>query len=133
MPVVYSSSEKCGLNNFASYLDNLGLKYIVLHTEPRNCLKKEKNQAIKKSYPLYKPERYLSLSLSLLNKLRLTLIDPSHEMAFNPTLKMILNLYLYLKKTGDAPICVLLHPDMTEGIDLKFNPAVLYGTRRYFW
>jgi hypothetical protein len=117
LPLVYSCGGKekwsPGINIFAAFLERLGLKYIVLHPDSPN-LEAEKLRAINKIYPLYKNSEFF---------------DSLKDELFNSTADD--DVYTVLKNLIEAnpivkenPICVLIHADMTEGIDLKHNPAI---------
>lgn len=116
LPVVYSASDKSGSNLFAAYLESLGLKYILLHSEfDGTLLKREMDRGIKKSYPLFKNEQLAKFS----SKIASSIIDATAETSLNPN-----DYQEIIDISKESPICVIVHPDMTEGIDLKFNPAI---------
>jgi hypothetical protein len=116
LPVVYSTSDKAGSNLFAAYLESLGLKYILIHSEFDNTLlTREMNRSIKKSYPLFKNDQLAKFS----SKIGSSIIDATAKTSLNPN-----DYQEIIDISRESPICVIVHPDMTEGIDLKFNPAI---------
>jgi len=117
LPLVWScggvDKNSPGINVFAAFLNQLGLKYIVLHSDSK-YLEKEKLRAIKKIYPIYKNRSYLDILASKI------FLSTDNESCYD-SLKAIIDKNPALK---EHPICVLVHPEMTEGIDCKYNPAI---------
>jgi prefoldin subunit 5 len=114
LPFVYSTSDELGLNLFAYFLEKNGYKYKVLHElTPNESVTKD--ETIRKSYPIINLENNQAqkdmLSNFVNNNIINTLNDKRFEEQFSQQLK-------------SEPICVLLHPFKTEGIDAKFNPAI---------
>jgi hypothetical protein len=132
LPIVYSSSDLIGLNLFAAFLDNkLKLKpknedaikwknkpYLVLHDIDS---KSHQGEIQKKSFG----ETYRIMKLAggdvsrpvktIIKCLQLNIPIPSE-------LVNLFNIEFGLYK---EPLCMLLHPLMTEGFDAKFNPSVI--------
>lgn len=105
-----------GINIFAAFLNRLGLKYIVLHDqENKAVLRKEMIRAINKVYPLNKTRELIQLVQD-------SLFVSSNNQDLYPTILNFLNANPDLR---EHPVCVLIHPEMTEGIDCKHNPAIL--------
>ena len=127
LPLVYSCSDKLGINLFASYIKSYGFDFVILNKDDdkEERLEREKIRAVKKVYKLFP------------NDIRRTLIDAlssniysskksTFEELFTRVLEIINTLpeEIRLSIVKD-PICVFLTPDMTEGLDCKFNPAIL--------
>jgi hypothetical protein len=115
LPFVYSTSDVMGLNLFAYFLERNGFKYVVLHEDTRKDLEAPTlRSAINTVYPLRKQAR----------------------VAGEDPITMLLTVLLHQETavnwdviraafpTGDEPICVLLHPFRTEGIDAKHTPSI---------
>ncbi len=119
LPFVYSISEFMGLNNFAMYLSMLGLKYELLH-ENDNNIASVNNRVLEHAYPLVElPDR------EKLAKLILKLHSTGDVDAQTRLFDVILNAIIQMPIFKEHPICILLHPNITEGIDGKYNPAIL--------
>ena len=136
LPFVYSSSDVVGLNLFARYLDQKGFKYKIMHDESPDSIKASEeaiqtNYRIKHinegdAYDYYlkyikKDTEYISkqdqggTDLAQQREAVNTILNPKEEPEWVKN----------VKKTGD-PICILLHPFKTEGIDGKYNPAIFF-------
>ena len=136
LPFVYSSSDVVGLNLFARYLDQKGFKYKIMHDESPDSIKASEeaiqtNYRIKHinegdAYDYYlkyikKDTEYISKQDQGGNDLVQqreavnTILNPKEEPGWVKN----------VKETGD-PICILLHPFKTEGIDGKYNPAIFF-------
>ncbi len=114
LPLVWSSNEIAGINLFAVFLESLGFKYIVLHAEAeKDVLEREKRRGLSRTYPLAEQ--------SVRNEFK-NLMTQIERGDFVDILAEINKLKEKVDKND--PICVLLHADMTEGIDCKFNPAI---------
>jgi hypothetical protein len=99
LPIVYSTSDKLGLDIFASYLTTRGFKYILLHDAVDKNIKDEIVDEGRKPYTLNKTMvNYEEIKKKV------------HEDTVEPL--------------NDEPICVLLHKEITEGVDFKYNPAI---------
>ena len=114
LPFVYSTSDELGLNLFAYFLEKNGYKYKVLHElTPNESIAKD--ETIRKSYPIINlesnPDDKKLLADFFVNNIIYDLNDKTFETKLATSLKA-------------EPICVLLHPFKTEGIDAKFNPAI---------
>jgi hypothetical protein len=114
LPFVYSISDELGLNLFAYFLEKRGYKYKVLHELSANE-SAEKRETIKRSYPIINVEgneelKTMQFNFFLQNIVH-TLDNKEFEERFGQELRA-------------EPICVLLHPFKTEGIDAKYNPAI---------
>ena len=110
LPIVYSTSDEYGLGLFAIYLKTLELDYLLLHDEDGSDFKNSVVEICQKSHEL--------------NKL------PDHS---QDNLKRLFDTILSYVKTKDTAsikrlvtgkLCILLHKEITEGIDLKYNPAI---------
>ena len=117
LPFVYSISDEMGLNLFAYFLEKKGYKFKVLHELTRDE-SEEKKQTIKRSYSIINTERNPAhktlLQNFFLKNIVHSLNDEEFERTFAPQ----------LKGPDAEPICVLLHPFKTEGIDAKYTPAI---------
>jgi len=122
LPVVHSTSENVGANLFAEYIKSLGFDYIVLDKDADDTvLDREKVRAIKKVYPrFHNPKGALNVLNELLYETDITKLRDGIN-------KFIAQIRRDEPGTlfNEVPICVILTPDMTEGIDLKYNPAIL--------
>ena len=129
LPLVWSCGSKKeipGAQLFAYFLTKLGLKYTVIHSDNRNSevQKLQKEKALKYVYPIFKEEEEL---LQLLQNrffadLENTLVNKAQDNAYEAIRAFVHNHRGYF---DNNPICVLLHSDMTEGIDCKHNPAIM--------
>ena len=123
LPVVHSTSDVCGANLFAEYIKSLGFDYIVLDKDvlDSEVLEREKVRAIKKVYPRFEN------SDGALQELNELLYETDINKLREGLNTFIAKIKLSEPRTifNEVPICVILTPDMTEGIDLKYNPAIL--------
>jgi len=118
LPFVYSISDDIGLNLFAYFLKMKGYKFKVLHELTTNETT-AKDETIKKSYPIINlegdnevaKENKKKLANFFVNNIVHSFNDDSFAEEFSVQLKA-------------EPICILLHPFKTEGIDAKYNPAI---------
>jgi hypothetical protein len=129
LPVVHSTSDVCGANLFAEYIKSLGFDYIVLDKDEPDgqVLEREKVRAIKKVYPRFHNPK---AALDVLNKLLYETDITKLRDGINKFIAQIRQEARNRRVEPDTifnevPICVILTPDMTEGIDLKYNPAIL--------
>ena len=127
LPLVYSCSEKMGLNLFASFLNSLGFTYVVLQKsdDSGRRLEREKIRATKKTYKMYPPNIKQNIITEITNKI--LHVGNSDTKELIDTILNIINASPVELRNEilSTPLCVLLTPDMTEGIDCKFNPAIL--------
>ncbi len=129
LPLVWSIGGKeykqpfPGINVFAEFLNSLNLQYIVLHTDPGTdlrhdrfkILEREKKRVINKTYSIIKNEQYLRL-----------LVSDIYKNTTNPEFMIkILELIELFPDLTREPLCALIDPEMTEGIDCKHNPAIM--------
>lgn len=122
LPVVHSTSDVCGANLFAEYIKSLGFDYIVLDKDANDeVLEREKVRAIKKVYPRFEN------SEGALEELNELLYETDRNKLREGLNTFIARIRVSQPGTNlnEVPICVILTPDMTEGIDLKYNPAIL--------
>ena len=132
LPIVYSSSDLIGLNLFAAFLDNkLKLKpkdedainkwknkpYLVLHDMDSKSHQGEiQKKSFGETYKIMKlPGDIKNIVKTIIKCLQLNIPIPSN-------LVNLFNIEFGLYK---EPLCMLLHPLMTEGFDAKFNPSVI--------
>lgn len=122
LPVVHSTSDVCGANLFAEYIKSLGFDYIILDKDANDeVLEREKVRAIKKVYPRFENSEG---ALEELNELLYETDRNKLREGLNTFIIRIMDSQPGTK-FNEVPICVILTPDMTEGIDLKYNPAIL--------
>ncbi len=121
LPFVYSISEFMGLNNFAVFLSMYGLKYELLHTEDNNinAVKKRINNA----YPLISRDGS-NLREACIREIN-DLFSTDNIDAQIHKLDSIIERFISIEEFTKYPICILLHPDLTEGINGTYNPAIL--------
>ena len=122
LPLVYSTSDTFGLNLFATYLEKKGFKYILLHDLfPQSITEREQQRALKKVYKLVTggdapgttgPRKEM---MQKLKEIMFTNDTTTYADKMNALLQTI---------DKSEPICILLHPDITEGVDAKHNPAI---------
>jgi len=113
LPFVYSSSDELGLNLFAQFLNQKGLKYLVLHESTADETEVKK-LAIDTTYSIINmedPSKKKELSQFFLENI-------VHDFDNVEFFKK------YYLKFISEPICVLLHPLKTEGINAKYTPAI---------
>ncbi len=98
LPVVYSYNEDFGLALFANYLESQGKKYILV------------SKLQEKVAP-----KFHKLQLSSGEKTFDDLLEYNKYMGFEMT----------YQGNPEDPVCVLIDPTMTEGLNAKYNPAIL--------
>lgn len=128
LPFVYSTSDVFGLNLFGSYLNKLGFRYITLHDEDNAAANAENLKAATEfSWKLLKRGVHLKGEIkdeNIKDFVMLNLIgmeeDPKYRIKFED----------FLTEDGkkllkEEPLCILLHPFKTEGVNGKHNPAII--------
>ena len=146
LPIVYSTSDILGLGPFAVYLESLGFQYIVLHdVSSKATLDREQRRALQKVYPLHgttqEKKQVAGTGPGTANPIAKFVdyvsIDKDKRGDLEKEIKEFLmespSIDKFKKKVEDlakkidkdAPLCVLLHPDITEGVDAKHNPAII--------
>jgi hypothetical protein len=130
LPIVYSSSDLIGLNLFAAFLENkLKLKpenkespewknkpYLVLHDMDSKSHQGEiQKNSFGRTYKIMKLAIVSNHIKTIIRCLQLNKPIP-HE---------IVNIFNTEFNLYKEPLCMLLHPLMTEGFDAKFNPSVI--------
>ncbi len=119
LPLVYSTSDVIGLNLFAAFLKKKKINYIILHDDAKkNNLELMKTLSFSAAYPRfnlnstkqeYTPDKILSHLVKCLQE------NVKIEEGVMKTL---------IRSLNKRPLCILLHPLMTEGLDAKYNPAI---------
>ena len=146
LPLVYSSAEEMGIGAFAIYLESLGFKYIVLHDlSPGKVKEREQKRGLEKTYKIYGVEeneivedipntarkvvkRTVTFDNAGKDKRKQIINDILQFMLKSPNTEEFwhfLESYIVPLIDKSEPICLLLHPDITEGVDAKHNPAIL--------
>ena len=121
LPLVYSCTDEVGGNLFGAFLNSWGLKYIVLNGNNNN-LNKEKARLTKRCYPLFTDQAIRAKEASYnLDNLIWDIVSTISTIDINAYTALFDKLKRYF---DNQPICAILHPDMTEGLDCKFNPAI---------
>ena len=132
LPIVYSSSDLIGLNLFAAFLDNKlkltsqnkepfewkNKPYLVLHDIDNKSHQGDiQKNSFGKTYKIMKKDKDPTVHLikTIIRCLQLNKQIP-HE---------IVNIFNTEFNLYKEPLCMLLHPLMTEGFDAKFNPSVI--------
>jgi len=116
LPIVWSCSVEMGLNNFGFWLSELGFKYITLHPDHPGY-KNELKRGLNRVYPLMKKEDTETIKQKFLNEFFASQSSIDTD-ALIEYFKSIPNITKY-------PICVLLHPELVEGVDCVYNPSLL--------
>ncbi|MCJ7800907.1 MAG: hypothetical protein MUP82_00950 [Candidatus Marinimicrobia bacterium] len=123
LPFVYSTSDSLGLNLFAMYLQKFKIKYTCLHDIDPSYNAQIKN-SIKTAYKVNIIDNSLQEDREDLWKkwIETYVFDTNYY-----STKNMLEAFYKVFGDDDAkdPICVLLHPFKTEGIDGKYNPAII--------
>jgi hypothetical protein len=126
LPVVYSNFNKRGMETFSAYLTSQGFNHIVLHTKAPLEIRRKRIQEAQRSYP--------KTPISLTNLKNQPGIFTTITSAFtenkgkgwpnlsNPEVVKLVSDY---SKLADNPVCVLVHPDLQEGLDLKYNEVMI--------
>jgi hypothetical protein len=125
LPFVYSCSDDLGLNLFAWYLKKKGFKYTNLHDIHPNY-DNQRDKSLKQTYPILTIDddefRKKELDTWIINNVikysenNIDTVITNFKAVFAPAeIKRVLL---------DEPICILLHPFKTEGVDGKYNPAI---------
>jgi len=136
LPFVYSSSDVVGLNLFAKYLDGKGFKYKIMHDESPDSMRASE-EAIQTNYKINHINERDAYDYYLKNIKKDTeyIANQRIEGAESADQRVSVNNILnpvdvpeWVKSIKDAghPICILLHPFKTEGIDGKYNPAIFF-------
>uniref|UniRef100_A0A6C0LXM9 Helicase ATP-binding domain-containing protein n=1 Tax=viral metagenome TaxID=1070528 RepID=A0A6C0LXM9_9ZZZZ len=138
LPFVYSSSDVVGLNLFAKYLDGKGFKYKIMHDESPDSMRASE-EAIQTNYsikPINERDAYdyylknIKKDAEYIANHRIEGDAPADQRVsvfnlLNPNDDVAPAWVTSIKDAGD-PICILLHPFKTEGIDGKYNPAIFF-------
>lgn len=96
LPLVYSYTEDYGLSLFCVFLKSKGYKYVLCHTnQTPDELEKRINETKSKD------------------------ITTGNITVRNPGFRPIDD-----SNKDSVPLCVLIHPSMTEGYDFVYNPAI---------
>jgi hypothetical protein len=114
LPFVYSTSDELGLNLFAYFLNKRGYTCKILHELSPNE-SAVKNDTLKKTYPIINLENNPDGKRLLSDFFIKNIVHSFNDKTFEETYSQVLK---------REPICVLLHPFKTEGIDAKYNPAI---------
>jgi hypothetical protein len=122
LPFVYSCSDDLGLNLFAWYLKEKKFKYTNLHDIHPNY-KSQSEKSLKETYPVIKIEQNNKAAFDkwvIDNVIKYSGKDISLVIS---EFRNIVGDEVYNRIFND-PICILLHPFKTEGVDGKYNPAI---------
>jgi hypothetical protein len=115
LPLVWSCSVEMGLNNFGFWLSELGFKYITLHPDHAGY-KNELDRGLKRSYPLMEKQKTEEIKQRL-NKF--------FESQSSEDTDELIKYFLKIPNIRETPICILLHPDLVEGVDCVYNPSLI--------
>jgi len=130
LPIVYSTSDIFGLNLFASYLKEQGFNYIVLHDNySLSMSEREQERALKKVYKLIngkdgKRDKIIERLTTLATGKIIDITTRKERILTKEDYKEAMDYFKAIIDDKSEPICILLHPDITEGIDAKHNPAI---------
>lgn len=102
LPVVYSYTEDYGLGTFANYLTSKGYNYILI-----NKFQEKIGKTSSSNNSVYK-HTYEGKNYDLLEYNKLLAFDK-----------------VYYGQDSQEPICVLIDPTMTEGLNAKYNPCII--------
>ena len=136
LPFVYSSSDVVGLNLFAKYLDGKGFKYKIMHDESPDSMRASE-EAIQTNYsikPINERDAYdyylknIKKDAEYIANHRKEGDSPADQRVsvFNLLNPVVVPDWVTSIKDAGDPICILLHPFKTEGIDGKYNPAIFF-------
>jgi hypothetical protein len=123
LPFVYSISEFMGLNNFGMFLQKLGLTYIIDHDKDTNDRRNDKRRReLRTAYKLFDKETRIEIIKRIIENMPKIYAANQESYAI---LYDIVNIITRDRVHNQQPLCILLHPDKTEGIDGRFNPAII--------
>ena len=134
LPFVFSSSDEVGLNFFAKYLDNKGFNYLIMHDESKDAIKASLD-AIQTNYKITKIEesdaydfylKHIKQDAGYIEKKFITETNKANAITGAMSSPFTNEEWVKTLQKGDDPICILLHPFKTEGIDGKYNPAIFF-------
>jgi hypothetical protein len=113
LPLVYSYTEDYGIALFGAFLTSFGFKYILVHTSQKGI---PINERYKVEYEEYlSPDDKKLLNTKIQTEKIKDLLDFNKFLAFEA---------MYEKTNESGPLCVLLDPTMTEGLNATYNPAM---------
>lgn len=113
LPLVYSYTEDYGIALFGAFLTSIEYTYILIHTSQKGI---PINEIYKEEYKLYLSQNDIVLLESkIVNNKIIDLLDFNKFLAFEA---------MYEKVNDKGPLCVLLDPTMTEGLNATYNPAM---------
>jgi len=113
LPLVYSYTEDYGIALFGAFLTSLEFKYILVHTSQKGI---PINETYKAEY-----QEFLSEKDKVLLNSKITSGNIKDLLDFN---KFLAFEAMYEKANDEGPLCVLLDPTMTEGLNATYNPAM---------
>lgn len=118
LPLVYSNSDEMGVNLFVNFVKSVGFKSIVFHEEgDKFDIERGKEVAFKLVENMNR-ERFKNIIDEIIEDHSAKYLTPTKLFEILDKLSTYCS-YLY-----DDPICISLHPTMTEGINCKYNPAI---------
>ena len=130
LPVIYSNFEKQGMERFSAFLTSLNLFHIVIHKDQSIDKRGELMKEAKKPY-----ERWIAHDIDEESlKIELGFDDAalrravSAKLGFDPsyiTNEKITSIITQLKRVGNQPVCVIVHPDLQEGLDFALNEVMV--------
>ena len=130
LPVIYSNFEKQGMERFSAFLTSLNLFHIVIHKDQSIDERGELMKEAKKPY-----ERWIAHDIDEESlKIELGFDDAalrravSAKLGFDPshiTNDKIESIITLLKRIGNQPVCVIVHPDLQEGLDFALNEVMV--------
>ena len=113
LPLVYSYTEDYGTSLFGYYLSSKNFKYILVHTSQKGL---PINDGYKAEFEAFlSSEDKNTLKAKIVNKKIQDLLDFNKFLAFEA---------MYRYNDNKSPLCVLLDPTMTEGLNATYNPAM---------
>jgi hypothetical protein len=126
LPVVYSNFDKRGMETFSAFLTSQGFNHIVLHTQGPLDIRRKRIEEAKRAYKKTSIPFTNFPSQQLIEKYILLAYEENGlkgwpDISMDERKKMIAE---YQKQLED-PVCVLVHPDLQEGLDLKFNEVMI--------
>lgn len=155
LPVIYSNFVKQGMETFSAYLTSLNILHIVIHVDQTVEERQELIALAKAAYERHwyllgnqdnKKERVLkeldtaAVKHKIQSYLNITISPNMQSESADPSAAFIDDIFskqeliktnkiattdTYVKSINNMPMCVIVHPDLLEGLDFVNNEVML--------
>lgn len=123
LPIVYSNFDRSGMQTFSAYLTSRGKNHIVIHRDTSIEERTQRIEAATKPYPKF----VFSMDLELIDRglnIRKVVSDNA-GFGVRPQEDHLTQIITEQEALRSEPICAIVHPDLQEGLDLKFNEVMI--------